>query len=49
MGNEKIRIALEGMRSPEGGGARLIEALEQLDEVESVLEDRGLFLAIECQ
>jgi hypothetical protein len=49
MQNEKVRITLEGLWSPEGGGARLIESIEQLDEVESVLEDRGVFLAIECQ
>lgn len=49
MQNEKIRITIEGLWSPEGGGARLIESLEKLDEVESVLEDRGVLLAIECQ
>ena len=49
MQNEKVRITLEGLWSLEGGGARLIESLEQLDEVESILEDRGVLLAIECQ
>ncbi|KAF6246360.1 hypothetical protein C6990_09540 [Nitrosopumilus sp. b3] len=49
MQNEKLRISIEGLWSPESSGMRLIESLEQLDEVESVLEDRGVRLALECQ
>ena len=49
MQNEKVRITLDGLWSPEGSGARLIESLEQLNEVESVLEDRGVLLLMECQ
>ena len=49
MQNEKLRITIEGLWSPEGSGARLIESLEHLDEVELVLEDRGVRIALECQ
>jgi hypothetical protein len=49
MQDNKIRISLDGLWSEENSGKRLIEALERSEFIESVLDQGGLRLAIECQ
>ena len=49
MQDNKIRISLDGLWSEENSGKRLIEALERSKFIESVLDQGGVRLAIECQ
>ncbi len=49
MQDNKIRISLDGLWSEENSGKRLIDALERSEFIESVLDQGGMRLAIECQ
>jgi len=47
--NNKLKITIDGNWSPNGSGAKLVEALEKLETVESVLEEKGMKLITICQ
>lgn len=49
LGDDQLRISIDGVWSPDGSGARLIQAMEGLDSVGSVLDDRGRNLVTICQ
>lgn len=47
--DNKIKISFDGMWSEEDNGKRLVESLEKHEFIESVLEQDGVRLIIECQ
>ncbi|WP_420545522.1 hypothetical protein [Nitrosopumilus sp.] len=49
MGDNKLRITIDGLWSIENAGSSLLESLENLEYVESVLKQGDILLAIECQ
>lgn len=49
MGENRIRISLDGLWSLESDRPNLIESLTDLEVVEEVEKYRGIYLVVECQ
>lgn len=47
--DNKIKISFDGLWSEENSGKRLVESLERHEFIESVLDQGGVRLVIECQ